>query len=129
MSETWYELARDARKAAGRLVGEHHRSFLSRAYYAAYSKVTFDLSGIASVTFPTGKEGPRHPGELGIGGIRRLIESNLTTLDGAKRKRLSELIGRLYTLRLVADYRPSIQVDGRDSREAISIMNTIFDSF
>jgi len=50
-------------------------------------------------------------------------------LDEPRRLKLSELIGRLYTLRLVADYRPSMDVDGRDAREAISIMNTIFDSF
>jgi hypothetical protein len=39
------------------------------------------------------------------------------------------LVGRLYTLRLVADYRPSMDVDARDAREAVSIMNTIFESF
>ena len=46
---------------------------------------------------------PKHPGRSGTGGIRRLIETNLTGLDQARRVKLSELIGRLYTLRCVAD--------------------------
>jgi hypothetical protein len=129
MPQTWFDLASDARKAASRLVSEHYRSCLSRAYYAAYSKVTFDLSGIAGVTFPAGDEGPKHPGRTGTGGIRRLIETHMENLDAARRGKLSELVGRLYTLRVVADYRPSMEVDGRDAREAVSIMNTIFDSF
>src|SRR5437868_1225176 len=129
MAQTWFELASDARKAAGRLVSDHPRSCLSRAYYAAYSKVTFDLSAIPGVNFPAGDEGPKHPGRTGTGGIRRLIETHMTGLNEPRRLKLSELIGRLYTLRLVADYRPSMEVDGRDAREAVSIMNTVFDAF
>ena len=125
----WSELASDARKAASRLVGEHYRSCLSRAYYAVYSKVTFDLTAIPGVGFPVGDEGPRHPGRTGTGGIRRLIETHMTHLAPQKRVKLSELVGRLYTLRCVADYRPSVDVDARDAREAVSIMNTIFESF
>lgn len=125
----WSEMASDARKAASRLVGEHYRSCLSRAYYAVYSKVTFDLTAIPGVSFPLGDEGPKHPGRTGTGGIRRLIETHMTSLSPPKRVKLSELVGRLYTLRCVADYRPSVDVDARDAREAVSIMNTIFDSF
>src|SRR4051794_8941020 len=121
MAKAWSDLASDARKAASRMVSEHYRSCLSRAYYAVYSKVTFDLSVIAGVTFPVGDEGPRHPGRTGTGGIRRLIETHMTGFDASKRRKLSELVGRLYTLRCVADYRPSIDVDARDAREAVSI--------
>ena len=78
-------------------------------------KVTFDLSIIPGVLFPTGDEGPRHPGRTGTGGIRRLIETHMTGLARPKREKLSELVGRLYTLRCVADYRPSIDVDARDA--------------
>ena len=129
MPQTWFDLATDARRAASRLVSEQYRWCLSRAYYAAYSKVTFDLSGVAGVNFPAGDEGPKHPGRTGTGGIRRLIETHMTSLDQPRRVKLSELIGRLYTLRCVADYRPSMDVDARDAREAISIMSTIFESF
>lgn len=129
MPQTWFDVASDTRKAASRLVSDHFRSCLSRAYYAAYSKVTFDLSRIAGVNFPAGDEGPKHPGRTGTGGIRRLIETHMTGLNKPQRVKLSELIGRLYTLRCFADYRPSVEIDGRDAREAVSIMNTIFDSF
>ena len=129
MPQSWFDVASDSRKAADRLVGENYRSCLCRAYYAVYSKVTFDLSSIPGVAFPVGDEGPKHPGRTGTGGIRRLVEGSMTTLNAAKRVKLSELIGRLYTLRCVADYRPSVDVDGRDAREAVSIMNTVFDSF
>jgi hypothetical protein len=37
-----------------------------------------------------------------------------------KRVKLSELIGRLYTLRIDADYKPSVDVESRDAREARS---------
>ena len=50
-------------------------------------------------------------------------------MDQPRRVKLSELVGRLYTLRVFADYRPSVEVAGREARDAISIMNTIFDWF
>jgi hypothetical protein len=102
---------------------------LARAYYAAFSKVTFDLAAMPGVVFPPGREGPKHPGTTGTGGIRRQIVDHLTNLDPDRRAKLSELIGRLYTLRIAADYKPSVAVDARDAREAVSIMNTVFESF
>jgi uncharacterized protein (UPF0332 family) len=127
MPQSWFELASDARKAANRLVSDNHRSCVSRSYYAAYSRVTYVLSIAPGVMFPTNREGPNHPGETGTGGIRRLIETSMPNMDQPRRVKLSELIGRLYTLRIFADYRPSVEVEGRDAREAISIMNTVFD--
>ncbi len=32
-------------------------------------------------------------------------------------------------MRIAADYKPSVDVDGRDAREAVSDMNTVFESF
>ncbi len=129
MAESWYDLASNARKAASRLVSENYRSCLNRAYYAAYSKVTFALAAAPGVAFPAGREGPNHPGETGTGGIRRLILSSMPDMDQPRRIKLSELVGRLYTLRIDADYKPSVEVTDGDAREAVSIMNTIFDSF
>jgi uncharacterized protein (UPF0332 family) len=129
MPQSWFDLASDARKAANRLVSENPRSCLSRAYYAAFSKVNFALVGVPGVYIPLTREGVNHPGETGTGGIRRWVESHMPNMDQARRVKLSELIGRLYTLRISADYKPSVEVDGRDAREAISIMNTVFDSF
>jgi uncharacterized protein (UPF0332 family) len=129
MPKSWFDLASDARKAANRLASDNYRSCVSRVYYAAYSKVTHALATSPGISFPLSREGPTHPGETGTGGIRRMIESSMPAMDQPRRQKLSELIGRLYTLRVVADYRPSVEVDGRDAREAISIMNTVFESF
>ncbi|HVS72205.1 MAG TPA: hypothetical protein VHQ47_13195 [Phycisphaerae bacterium] len=91
--------------------------------------MTHELATGSNTTFPPNREGPSHPGESGTGGIRRLIKTNLRTLRVERREKLSELVGRLYTLRIFADYMPSVHVEARDAREAISIMNTVFDSF
>ena len=130
---TWYDVARDSRKAASEMVGARYRSCLSRAYYAAYSQVTHQLLD-KGVTMPAGREGPNHPGYLPSGaaarnGIRQMIVTQLTEMAIPKRRALSELIGALYTLRLYADYRPSIEIEAADAREAISMMNTVFDAF
>src|SRR5438552_18473903 len=129
MPQTWFDLASDARKAANRLVSENYRSCLSRAYYAAFSEVNHALVGTPGVNIPLTRECVNHPGDSGTGGVRRWIESHMPRMDQPRRVKLSELVGRLYTLRIVADYKPSVEVDGRDAREAISIMNTVFDSF
>ena len=108
---------------------DNFRSCMSRAYYAAYSKVTQELVVTAKLAMPPHREGPNHPGERGTGGIRRLIQTSMPNMQPDRRIKLSELIGRLYTLRIDADYRPSVKVESRDAREAISMMNTVFDSF
>ena len=128
MSQTWLEVAREARTAARRLMTEDNfRSCVSRSYYAAYSKVTHELATTAGLTMPHDREGPHHTG--GKGAIRPMIETSMPNMRGDRRAKLSELIGRMYTLRLNADYRPSIGVEGREAREAISMMNTVFESF
>ena len=87
------------------------------------------LVAVPGVFIRGGREGMNHPGETGAGGIRRWIETHMPGLDQRKRAKLSELVGRLYTLRIAAHYQPSVDVDGRDAREAVSIVNTVFDSF
>lgn len=124
MTETWLELARDARNAAnGLLTEERFRSCISRAHYAAYSKVTHELVVTARLAMPPGREGPSHAR------MRPLIETSMPNMEQDKRVKLSELVGRLYTLRIDADYKSSVEVDNRDAREAISIMKKIFESF
>lgn len=122
--ETWIELARDARKAASQLLTqEYFRSCVSRSYYAAYSKVTHELVATARLTMPENREGPSHAR------LRPLIETSMPNMIREKRVKLSELMGRLYTLRIDADYKPSIKVEDADAREAMSLMKTIFESF
>lgn len=128
MAVTWLELAREARNSANLLLTqERFRSCASRAYYAAYSKVAHELVATAALTMPTGREGPHHTGKKGA--IRPMIETSMPGMDQPKRLRLSELVGRLYTLRIDADYRPSVDLDGRDAREAIAMMKKVFESF
>ena len=130
MAHTWLDLAKDARRSASRLMTEENfRSCMARAYYAAYSKVTHELVVTAGLTMPNDREGPSHPGELGRGGIRRLIETSMPNMRQERRTKLSEWVGRLYTLRIDADYKPSVEVGNRDAREAISIMDKVFYAF
>src|SRR5580692_7982332 len=101
---SWQEMANESRKAANEMVKTRFRPCLSRAYYAAYSKVAHDLVSVG-VRMPPGREGPNHPGHLPSGtaaskGIREMIVQRLMNLDVKKRRKLSELIGELYTLRL-----------------------------
>ena len=130
---TWHEIARESQKAANELVRTRFRPCVSRAYYAAYAKVTHDLVQ-AGVPMPRDREGPAHPGHLpggtaGTKGIRVLIVKHLVDFEVPKRRELSELIGELYVLRLNADYHPSLRVEDREAREAVAIMNTIFAAF
>lgn len=119
----WLDLASDARKATNRLIMDgHHRSAISRAYYAVYSKVTHELISLG-VPMPQDREGPAH------GRIRMLIEKNLIKLPKEKREALSQMVGSLYAMRVFADYRPGISVDPRDVREAASLMKKCFDAF
>lgn len=77
----------------------NYRSCMSRAYYACYARVTNVLGSTPGVTFKPNREGPNHPGESGTGGIRKWIESHMPDMTQDRREKLSELIGRLYTLR------------------------------
>ena len=72
MPQTWFDVASDARNAANRLVSENYRSCLSRAYYAAFSKVNHALVATPGVNIPLTREGVNHPGETGTGGVRRV---------------------------------------------------------
>ena len=122
--ENWLDIAGDARKSASTLLTEdHYRSAVARAYYAAYSKITHSLVSVAGLPMPPGREGPSHSR------IGRIFETSMPHMTQAKRDKLSELLGRLYTLRIDADYRPSIPIGIRDARAAISLMTTVFYSF
>ena len=90
---------------------------------AAYSTVTHERVATAGLTVPPGREGPSHAR------LRRLIETSFPNMTPARRRKLSELVGRLYTLRIDADYKPSVPVEAREVREASSLMTTIFDAF
>lgn len=127
MSETesidWMDVARSSRRAFGFLFEEEcYRSAVSRAYYAAYSRVSheFQLLGIG---MPSGREGPSHAK------IRPLIEVSLVGRKPRREERvvLSDWVGRLYALRLAADYSPAAEVGRSEAREALTLMTKVFD--
>jgi uncharacterized protein (UPF0332 family) len=126
MAEGWFAIARENRIAALLLVkaaaADYYRSAISRAYYASFCRVTHELI-TTGATMPAGREAPSHRS------VRTLLQCNMTKLEPDKRFLVSNLIGRLYTMRVDADYKASIEVSAREVREAVSIMNQVFDSF
>ena len=120
---TWHQMGREARTAANILVEAQFRSCLSRAYYAAYSKVTHELAAAPGIKSPAGREGPHHSS------VRRLIETSMPAMTADRRVKLSEIIGALYALRVYADYHPSIAIGAAEAREAVSMMNKVFNAF
>ncbi len=119
MAETWFQVAQDSRKAASQLVDTNFRSAVARAYFAAYAKLAQELID-AGAQMPKDREGPSHKK------LQPMIETQLTSMGKEKRAALSNLIGQLYTLRIYADYKPSIVTAAREAREAISLMHKIF---
>lgn len=95
------------------------RSALSRAYYAAYARVTAALANVPGVTFASGREGPTHARLPG------LVETHLSHA-GDVRWRVSELVRGLYKARLDADYVPSRDIGAGDAREAVRMMAEVF---
>jgi uncharacterized protein (UPF0332 family) len=116
----WNEMANDSYAAAGLLMREQHeRSGISRAYYAAYSRVTKTLTLLAGVTFPTDWDGPTHMR------LPELVENHLTAL-GRNRWQVSDYLRILYGLRIAADYKTSIDLDTTDAKKALVLMGHIF---
>jgi uncharacterized protein (UPF0332 family) len=118
MAETWRKLAEDSYRAALLLHDRHWRSTVSRAYYAAYSRVTEMLAG-HGVTMPAGQEGPSHAKLPG------LLETHLTQLKD-QRWVAAGLVRKLYKMRLMADYQPSVPMDDGDARNTLSMMMRAF---
>lgn len=90
--------------------------------YAAFSKITYELL-LAGEKMPADREGPTHKK------LRPMVEANLRSLEKHDRVALSRIVGRLYTLRIAADYQPSTSVSAADAREAVSLMNKVFYAF
>ncbi len=118
--ETWRDIANDSYGAANQLFGARRwRSTACRAYFAAYA-IASDALLRSKVSMGAGREGPSHASLPG------LVENNLTGLSPRKRRPLAARIRRLYGLRLVADYQPSVPVDDKAARNALSLMGEIF---
>jgi len=124
-AESWLDLARESRRAALYLVGEDcPRSAVSRAYYAAYARISHELLALG-VSMPPGRNGPSHSK------LRVLILDALSRRipDRGRRAAISDWVGRLYALRVGADYMKDASFEPREAREAASLMRKIFDAF
>ncbi len=100
----WSDIARDNLQAAQKLSKDQFRSCMSRAYYAAFSAVTFALS--EHKPFRYGRETPPHRE------LVRLIQAHLAALfSPVKLRALKTTVRRLYDERLNADYRSGLTVD------------------
>ena len=118
MSESWLKMSQDTRRVAVLLVRDHARSCVSRAYYAAYCRVTHELAEVARLTPP-----PR--GNWSHARTRTMIRTDMPGLTPDERRRLSDLFNRLLALREAADYQPTSAVDAREARAAVSLLNEI----
>jgi len=120
MQDSWRAVAQDRLEAAGELLPSRRwRSVISRAYYAAYARISGALREVG-FAMPTGREGPSH------GQIAEIVENNLSTVRREDRRLVSGRIRRLYNLRVMADYRPSTLVDNGEAREALRLMHDVF---
>ncbi len=113
---TWRDLAKDNRTAAYELeTSKRHRSSVSRAYYAVYSRVTEELVRIG-LSMPAGMHNPQHQA------LPNLIGFNLSTISAPRRWRLSGIVRRLFRLRVIADYVPETEVASSENTIALGPM-------
>ncbi|PJB65315.1 MAG: hypothetical protein CO096_18590 [Armatimonadetes bacterium CG_4_9_14_3_um_filter_66_14] len=117
---SWTDMAAEALVAAKILrdAGQW-RSAVSRAYYAAFSALTAELSDIVGHGF--GKyEHPPHREMARL--IERHLKQHLRTGDSDW---LKSLIRRLYKARLDADYVSGASIDVRLARDAHAVFRLL----
>ena len=115
----WPDIARDSFVAAKVLRDAgHHRSAVSRAYYAAYARVTAELEGRASL--PADREGPDHDD------LPEMVIDYLSRMQYPARREVREILIRLYDYRLHADYRPSRVIGNAELRHALLLVDRLF---
>lgn len=116
---TWQDLGQDCFNAAGELRRHGRwRSAISRAYYAAYSRIVQGLIA-RGVTMPA-RGNPSHVS------LPSLVVIHLVDLSHARRSSLAAAVRRLYRLRLAADYQPATDVGEPDWRFALGLMAQVF---
>jgi uncharacterized protein (UPF0332 family) len=117
---TWNDLAQDNTLAANETFDTHRwRTCISRAYYAAYAAVTQELIA-QGMTMPKAQPNPHHAS------LPKLVTHNLYTLKQPVRWQLADAIEKLYKLRIIADYIPQVNMEERDARIALGLMQQAF---
>lgn len=113
---TWTELSVDSFESAKTLLERKRmRSSVSRAYYAAYSAITFELARTRGVTFAHGRNNPSHEQ------LPALIRHNLNRrrFPDPARRDLNKALRRLRFARVEADYVPSAHCDASVARNCL----------
>ena len=108
----WDEIARDS-LAAARVLADagHHRSSVSRSYYAALQALTWQL--------PKDKV-PKHKD------VETLVERHIVFLPIWKQQRLVSQLKQLRRTRIEADYVRTAAVDAEKSAEMLKIVGSVF---
>lgn len=115
----WGDVAQEAAHAALVLRERgHNRSCVSRAYYAAYSRVTAALWN-AGMEFPVQRPGPEHKP------LPRLINDRLGRMKRDDRWALARNVRTLYRLRRTADYEPQSAIDNSSMVVALQAMKAV----
>ncbi len=107
---TWEEIAKEQRAAAQRLVvpeGVYPRAACSRAYCAAYALLA--SLAPADMTFPQGWKNPAH----------HQLPEIIRHLNRIDRAELEELVNRLVTSRVDADYGVGKSVSAVEAKERV----------
>jgi uncharacterized protein (UPF0332 family) len=108
----WCDIARDNLKAAQDLSKDQFRSCMSRAYYAAFSAITFVLRDHRPFRF--GRETPPHREATSL--VQRHLA---TTFSPVKLRELKAMIRRLYDERLNSDYKSGVTIDKRSALRSL----------
>ncbi len=115
----WDDLASEGYTVADRLFDMGYwRSCVNRAYFAAYARTTGVLLE-AGVSLPA-RGNPTHER------LPMTVQHNLVSLSPAARARVAAALGRLYRLRIVADYGPHRRVERASARGALGLMAQVF---
>jgi uncharacterized protein (UPF0332 family) len=109
----WRHLAAESAAVARKLAepGEE-RSSVSRAYYAAYSRLVAELRSQGMTQFGA-RANPSHAQ------LPRLVRGSLARLDDRARREISQALRRLRTRREAADYQPRVAIDATSRREVL----------
>ena len=107
---TWDEIADEQRAAAARLIVPgrvYPRAACSRAYYAAYALLAGRAP--AGMAFPRGWRNPAH----------EQLPEIVRTINRPDRGEILEIVGRLLTARVNADYGVGRSVSAVTARERV----------
>jgi uncharacterized protein (UPF0332 family) len=116
---TWTEIGKNHLHAAKKMLAEHPRSSISRAYYAAHVVLTEALIR-AGYMLTSGSETPPHRQQA------KLIGLHLVGMGDHVVRELRAVIRRLYYYRIDADYKRTATVDRTTALESVRDACTLF---